>query len=75
MTQNELKDLIKISGLTVKAFAFEIVVKERTIYNYLSGKTIPMTVVILIRKTFYKTIDFKQVSYVQKLKPCAQMDV
>ena len=59
MTQNELKDLIKISGLTVKAFAFEIGVKERTIYNYLSGKTIPMTVVILIRKTFYKTIDFK----------------
>ena len=59
MTQNELKDLIKISGLTVKAFAFEIGVKERTIYNYLSGKQIPMTVVILIRKTFYKTIDFK----------------
>ena len=59
MTQNELKDLIKISGLTVKAFAFEIGVKERTIYNYLRGKTIPMTVVILIRKTFYKTIDFK----------------
>ena len=59
MTQNELKDLIKISGLTVKAFAFEIGVKERTIYNYLSGKTIPMTVVILIRKAFYKTIDFK----------------
>ena len=59
MTQNELKDLIKISGLTVKAFAFEIGVKERTIYNYLSGKQIPMTVVILIRKTFYKPIDFK----------------
>ena len=59
MTQNELKDLIKISGLTIKAFAFEIGLKERTIYNYLSGKTIPMTVVILIRKAFYKTIDFK----------------
>ena len=59
MTQNELKDLIKISGLTVKAFEFEIGVIERTIYNYLSGKTIPMTVVILIRKAFYKTIDFK----------------
>ena len=59
MTQNELRDLIKISGLTIKAFAFVIGLKERSIYNYLSGKQIPMTVVILIRKTFYKTIDFK----------------
>ena len=59
MTQNELRDLIKISGLTIKSFAFEIGLKERTIYNYLSGKQIPMTVAILIRKTFYKTIDFK----------------
>ncbi len=59
MTQNELRDLIKVSGLTIKSFAFEIGLKERTIYNYLSGKQIPMTVVILIRKTFYKTIDFK----------------
>ena len=59
MTQYELGNVIKISGLTIKAFAFEIGLKERTIYNYLSGKQIPMTVVILIRKTFYKTIDFK----------------
>ena len=36
-----IKQILEESGLTVKAFAATLYVSERTVYNWLNGKTIP----------------------------------
>lgn len=36
-----INEIFKASGLTVKAFAATLYVSERTVYNWLNGKTIP----------------------------------